>query len=366
MLTAPFTDWAVMTRLIAFSFKGFCLKFRAEGDEILATKPLPLPSFANDIISNLKRNWGGVLIIIDKFFAFSLKNLYNYGMTYFSYIILFIFGLAIGSFLNVVSIRFKPENKVFDLKNIGGRSACPYCHKILHWYELVPIISFFIQAGKCRSCGHKLPWQYPIVELLSGLIFVFVPYILHPQSNILSIIWILAFLVLLLISLIDFRVFFVPDELILVLIFLGFILNFLFSRSPVLGIKLINHSFLLQYALVFSFSWLGNIWVNHLFAALAAGLFFGILFYFWKGKILGGGDVKLGFALGFLLGWPDTLMALILAFILGGITGLALMISRKKTMKDFLPLAPFLAIGVVLTVFFGYQIVNGYFSLIGL
>ncbi|MDP3052940.1 MAG: prepilin peptidase [bacterium] len=309
-------------------------------------------------------------------------------MNLFFYIILFIFGLAIGSFLNVVALRYLPGQKLLSLKTIGGlaergqspakrggRSACPHCRKTLHWYELIPIVSFFIQAGKCRSCGHKLSWQYPIVELLSGLFFVALPFFFlgGVQFSVFNYyligfwaVWILALLVLLLISLIDFRNFFVPDELILVLIFLGFISIFLVSRSPGLGIKLINHSFLLQYALVFSFSWLGNIWVNHLFAALAAGIFFGILFYFWKGKILGGGDVKLGFALGLLLGWPDILMALIIAFILGGLAGLILMITRKKTMKDFLPLAPFLAIGVALTVFFGYQIINGYFSLIGL
>jgi prepilin signal peptidase PulO-like enzyme (type II secretory pathway) len=113
-------------------------------------------------------------------------------------------------------------------------------------------------------------------------------------------------------------------------------------------------------------TWSNDIWFNHLFGALAAVVFFGSLFYFGKGKILGGGDVKLGFALGLLLGWPDILMTLMLTFLLGGVVGLVLMISRKKTMKDFLPLAPFLAVSVCLTIFFGYQIINGYFLLIGL
>ncbi len=285
----------------------------------------------------------------------------------FFYIILFLIGSGIGSFLNVVSIRFKPGEKVFDLKNIGGRSACPYCHKILNWYELIPIISFFIQFGKCRSCGHRLSWQYPLTEFLSGLIFVAVPLsfrascsMIHASCVWFWMLWILVLLVLLLISLIDFRYFFIPDELTWLLVFLG--LASLFLKRYFL----LSTSFLRQYALVFSFSWLGNVWINHLFAALAAGIFFGLLFYLGKGKIMGGGDVKLGFALGWLLGWPDTLMALIIAFILGGITGFVLMVIRKKTMKDFLPLAPFLAIGVVLTVFFGYQIINGYFSLMGL
>jgi len=283
-------------------------------------------------------------------------------INFYIYIILFLIGLIFGSFLNVVSLRFKPEKKVFDFKNLGGRSACPYCRKILRWHELIPIVSFFIQKGKCRSCQHQLFWQYPIVELLSGLIFVLVPYILYPKSYILSIIWILILLILLLISLIDFRNFLIPDELIWILIFLGLILNIINFQAS--NSFFFQQSFLRHYALIFG--WPSNIWLNHLLAAAAASAFFGLMFYFGKGKILGGGDVKLGFALGFILGWPDVLMSLMIAFWLGGITGLALIINRKKTMKDFLPLAPFLAIGVALTVFFGYQIVNGYFFLIGL
>lgn len=292
-------------------------------------------------------------------------------MAYFFYTILFLIGLGFGSFINVVSFRFTPENKVFDLKKIGGRSNCPYCRKTLRWYELIPILSFFIQAGKCRSCGHKLSWQYPLVELLTGLIFVAVPFFINPVNRLFGYdcyqigtwsIWILVLLVLLLISLIDFRNFFIPDELIWLLIFLGSVLLFLESRMP--KIDFFNHSFLRHYALIFN--WPNNIWFNHLLAAAAGAVFFGFLFYFGKGKILGGGDVKLSFALGWLLGWPDILVAFILTFLFGGITGFTLMLSHKKTMKDFLPFAPFLAIGVTLTVLFGYQIINGYFSLMGL
>lgn len=274
-------------------------------------------------------------------------------MSFFIYIILFILGLGFGSFLNVVSLRFKPENQVFDLKKIGGRSACPFCHKILRWYELIPLVSFFIQKGKCRSCGKQLSWQYPLVELLSGLILVAVPFFLNASQISFWVVWIFALLVLLLISLIDFRHFFIPDELIWLLAFLGLISVFL--KIP---------SFLRYYAVIFS--WSSNIWFNHLLGALIGVIFFGLLFYFGKGKIMGGGDVKLALVLGWLLGWPDIAMALILTFLLGGLSGFILIFSRKKTIKDYLPLAPFLALGVGLTVLFGYQIINGYFSLIGL
>ena len=279
-----------------------------------------------------------------------------------AFTILFILGLAVGSFLNVVIFRFKPENQVFDLKKINGRSACPHCQKTLRWYELIPLVSFFIQSRKCRSCDHKLSWQYPLVELLSGLIFVFVPYILYPKSYILSLVWILALLIFLLISVIDFRHFLIPDELIWLLVFLGF--AFIILQSQIPNLNFFDQSFLGHYALLFG--WPENVWFNHLFAALASSVFFGLIFFLGKGKTLGGGDIKLGFVLGWLLGWPDIVVALMLSFLIGGLTGFILMINHKKTKKDFLPLAPFLVIGVALTIFFGYQIINGYFSLMGL
>ncbi|MEK7624289.1 MAG: prepilin peptidase [Patescibacteria group bacterium] len=280
-------------------------------------------------------------------------------MSYYFYSILFIIGLAVGSFLNVVIFRFKPENAIFDLKKINGRSACPYCQKTLRWRELIPLVSFFIQSGKCRSCGHKLSWQYPFVELLSGLVFVAVPYILYPESYAISAVWILILLIFILISVIDFRHFIIPDELVWLLLFLGAAFIFLQTQTP--NLDFFNQSFLRHYALLFG--WPENIWFNHLFSALVSGVFFGLMFFLGKGKTLGEGDIKLGFALGWLLGWPDTIVALTLSFLIGGVAGFVLMASRKKTMKDFLPLAPFLITGTVLTIFFGYRIVSGYFSL---
>src|SRR6056297_1893691 len=141
------------------------------------------------------------------------------------YIILFVFGLIFGSFLNVVAWRYKPGKSVFRLNPLKGRSHCPYCDKKLRWIELIPLASFFIQGGKCRECGHKLSWQYPIVELLSGVIFAGVPYYLIKFYSIESIshnvnmlyalivLWILVFTVWLLISAIDRRHYLVPNEL---------------------------------------------------------------------------------------------------------------------------------------------------------
>ena len=144
------------------------------------------------------------------------------------YFFLFIFGLAIGSFLNVVSLRYRPEQKLLDLKIIGGRSACPHCQKTLRWYELIPLLSFIVQFGKCRSCGQRLSLQYPLVEILTGLIFVFVPYllssILNSQFSILIAVWLLIFILFLLLSIIDFRHYIIPDSINLSLAVLGVVL----------------------------------------------------------------------------------------------------------------------------------------------
>lgn len=279
--------------------------------------------------------------------------------------ILFIFGLAIGSFLNVVSLRYEPGNKVFDLKIINGRSNCLHCHTKLKWYELIPLLSFIIQLGKCRSCGNKLSWQYPIVELLSGLIFVLVPYTLVDSGYTLMaiLIWILIFLLFLLLSIIDFRHYIIPDSINLSLAILGVILVFLPTTNYQL---LTTNSFMGHYSLLFDFSFLSSIWLNHIFAAFIAMAFVAAIIILSRGRGMGWGDFKLVGALGLIFGWPDILMILFLSFIVGSIFVLPLLIKKQKTMKDVVPFGPFLIIASTLTFFLGYQIIDGYFKLFSL
>ncbi len=92
------------------------------------------------------------------------------------WLILFVFGLAIGSFLNVVALRYDGERSLFDAGPVSGRSYCPHCGRTLRWFELVPLVSFIMQGAKCRRCHAPISFQYPLVELISGLVFVFVPW----------------------------------------------------------------------------------------------------------------------------------------------------------------------------------------------
>ena len=282
------------------------------------------------------------------------------------WLILFILGIAIGSFLNVVSLRYEPGQKLMDFKIIGGRSHCPYCGKILSWYELVPLFSFLIQKGKCRNCEHKLSWQYPLVELLSGLIFVFVPLVASYWP--LVIIWLLIFILFLLLSIIDFRHYIIPNSINLSLAILGMVLMgiYIFQSNNLTIQQFNNFSFLGHYSLLFDFPFLSFIWLNHFFAAFIAMAFVAAIIILSRGRGMGWGDFKLVGALGLIFGWPDILMLLFLSFIVGSVAVLPLLIKKQKTMKDVVPFGPFLIIAVSLTFFFGHQIIDGYFKLFSL
>lgn len=277
--------------------------------------------------------------------------------------LLFFFGTFVGSFLGVLGSRYS-EEKGFSL-SIRGRSKCDSCGKKLEWYELVPIFSFIFQRRKCRGCGVKLSFQYPIVEILSGLAFVLIP--LKLGQGVPSVLWLLAFLTFILIGLIDLRLKIIPDKLTVFIASLGALLIGYYKVTDEFGSVLngVTGSFLGSYALGF---WFGekNLLINYGAGALVGLILFGLIFYLSKGKGMGFGDVKLAGAVGLLLGWPDTLLALILSFIVGGVWGSFLILRKRKGMKDAIPFGPFIIIGVTLVFFFGYYILDGYFGVFGL
>ncbi len=293
----------------------------------------------------------------------------------FVYCALFVIGLAVGSFFNVVTLRYNPARSVFNRKNIGGRSRCLQCGKPLRWFELIPLLSFFIQKGKCRSCGGKLSFQYPIVEFLSGAIFAGIPLyfvkfygIAEPFSFSVSlrsfygflILWILVFLTWLLVSVIDHRHYLVPDGLNITFAVLGVVIAAI-KTAPSGWLLPFHDSFLRHYSLILSPT--QTVWLNHVLGAVIAGLFFLLLVVVSRGRGMGMGDVKLAAASGLVLGWPDIGLAVIVAFVLGGLWGAVLLLGRKKTLHDKIPFAPIFIIGMALTVFLGFGMVHGYLGL---
>jgi prepilin signal peptidase PulO-like enzyme (type II secretory pathway) len=265
-------------------------------------------------------------------------------------IILFVFGLVMGSFLNVVATRYDGEHFLFDAKMIGGRSHCTQCKETLRWFELVPLFSFIIQGGRCRRCKAKLSIQYPLVELISALIFVFVPFTLSagiaPGATALFIfiaaLWIAVFEALLVMSLIDIRLGIIPDE---INIFLG-----------VVGVALT----------IFLSDGQWNIVLAKIIGAAAAGIFFALLIAVTRGKGMGMGDLKLAIPLGLVFGWPDIAFVAMFAFVIGAIVGVFSIARGKNTMKGTLPFGPFLALGAATMFFWGVPILNWYFSVLGI
>lgn len=283
-------------------------------------------------------------------------------MNYLFYLFLFIFGLAAGSFINVIGVRYRLGKKLLSEDIISGRSHCPKCEKNLSWFELIPFLSFIFLRGKCRHCREKISLQYSLMELLSGAMFASVPFFLGNQPWPVIVVWLLIFSLFLLLSIIDFRLSVIPDQINLSLAALGLALIGLNNYYGNFGA--FSGSFLGHFAGIFEFR--ENIWANHLLAAVVGFAFFWLIIVYSRGKAMGWGDAKLGAVLGLIFGWPDIVMVLVLSFIVGAVAGLVLMARGGKKIKDMIPFGPFLIIGSALVFFCGYQIIGGYFNLFGL
>jgi len=264
----------------------------------------------------------------------------------FYYIIIFFFGLVIGSFLNCVIYRLEKKESF-----LTGRSYCPNCKHQLSWQDLIPFLSFIELQGKCRYCKQKISWRYPLIELATGILFVLVlNYELRIMNyDLLNLGFILNSLFLLLnscflliIFVYDLKYYIIPDEVIYPAIFIAFLYEILYSYFILHNSHLITNSF---------------------YSAFGASLFFLVIFLISRGKWLGFGDVKLAFFMGLFLGFPDILVALFFAFFIGAIIGLGLILLRKKNLKSEVPFGPFLVTGIFIGLFSGGYIINQYLSL---
>ncbi len=215
---------------------------------------------------------------------------------------------------------------------IFGRSFCPECKTQLRWYDLIPLLSFIYLRGRCRYCHKKISWQYPIVEILSGLIWVFVFYKFAlpaealAKAGVLDIIYyIFIFSTLLVIAVYDFKWKIIPDKV----------------AYPAIAV-----------ALIYNFN------VSSLLAAAIAFLFFFLFFYFSKGRAMGLGDAKLAFLVGLFLGPLLATTAFILSFIIGAVFGIILIGLGKKSLKSQIAFGPFLVFGATITFFLSDFIIN--------
>lgn len=295
------------------------------------------------------------------------------------FIFLFAFGTLVGSFLNVVTLRYSPEGRLFSRHDIGGRSHCPSCMRTLRWFELIPLLSFLAQLGRCRSCKAPLSVQYPLVEVAGGAILAGIPFILNGFYGIsagrffgfdvgawyyaLVAFWVAIVLSLLIVTIIDLRHSIIPNGLNLSIGILGVGVTALVALNAG-SLPPFHDSFLMQYRLIFSpFE---SALLNHLLGALVGGALFWVLSFFSRGRAMGMGDVKLAFALGLALGWPDIGLAIALSFIAGGIWGGVLLATKQRHFGDHVPFGPFLVLGSILTLCMGFVLIRWYFSFFSL
>jgi len=255
--------------------------------------------------------------------------------------IIFLFGLAVGSFLNCLIYRLK-EGESF----LKGRSYCPYCKHILSWQDLIPVLSFLILRGKCKYCQKSISLQYPLVELITGTLFIS---IFNSQNLLVTGYLLLVTCFLIVIFVYDLKHYIIPDKVIYPVI--GIV--FLYRLFEIFGF-ILDSGFKTSYFKTLT---------NPFFSALLASIFFLAIVLVSQGKWMGVGDIKLAFFMGLFLGWPNILVALFLAFLIGAIIGVGLMISGKRTLKSEIPFGPFLVTGTFLALFWGSSITNWYLSL---
>ncbi len=296
------------------------------------------------------------LIFLDSRFLGNDMSSYFIAMA--ELIFIFIFGTIIGSFLNALIWRIHKSESV-----MRGRSKCVHCEHELSAGDLIPVFSFALLKGKCRYCKKQISWQYPLVELAMGGLFVLsytavyagIPggiieslFLGRHASADLLFARLLVFLSILIVLLVyDARWGLLPDSVTLPALPLAFVLNLFVFTSPTICD---GGAFVCFFSVP---------WVNMVGAALIGGGFFAFQYIISKGAWIGGGDIRLGALMGVMLGFPEVLVALFIAYIVGASVAIILLALRKKGMKSEMPFGPFLCGATAVMLLYGEQIMNG-------
>lgn len=240
-------------------------------------------------------------------------------------VVTFLYGIVIGSFLNVCIFRIPQEVSV-----VKGRSHCMHCGYRIRWYDLVPVVSFVALRGRCRNCGARISLQYPVVELCNGILYVVIFTV--NGCNVESGMYCLLASALLVLSVIDERTYEIPPKI-----------------NLFIGILGVVHMTL---------DW--KHWSGHIAGFLVVSTFLEIIWWLSKGKAIGGGDVKLMAAAGLFLGWKK----IILAFLIGCIAGAVIHPVRMKVSgaEKILALGPYLSAGILVSALWGETLIEGYWN----
>ena len=238
-------------------------------------------------------------------------------------VIITLYGIMIGSFLNVVIYRVPKHESI-----VVSRSHCMNCGKQIKWYDLVPVVSFLILRGKCRYCKTKLSLQYPLVEFTNGLGYAII--VIVKGVNVESILYCLCMSALLALSVIDWRTFEIP-----------------FAFNVLIGILGIIR-LLTDY----------RHWYIYILGFVSVSGFLFIIYKATKGRAMGGGDVRLMAAAGLLLGLKNIVLSLVLGCLLASV--LHVLYMKLKNKDHMLAFGPYLSMGIFISMIYGNQIIEWY------
>ncbi len=245
-------------------------------------------------------------------------------------ILLFVFGAAIGSFLNVVICRLQTRESF-----IHGRSHCPHCRAKLHWHDLIPLVSFMCLGGKCRYCRKTISWRYLFIEIITGALFVLGGITVADNFQLLIYLVAVSFFIILFVY--DQETYIVPDSVSLPAIVIIFLLNLAGGGGA----------------------------AALLLGALAGGGWFLAQFLLSRGRWVGGGDIRLGLLIGALVGFPMIGLSLMMAYVGGSLIAIGLVLAKRAKFGSRLPFATMLLPAAIITWLYGYQIWQTYIYWLG-
>jgi leader peptidase (prepilin peptidase)/N-methyltransferase len=258
------------------------------------------------------------------------------------YIFAIIFGAVVGSFLNVCICRLPRDESI-----VFPPSHCPKCDFNIPFYDNIPILSYIILRGKCRSCGLPISIQYPLVELVNGLLILFL--FMKFGASLTFLVMFIFCSALVVITFIDLEHQIIPDVISLPGIPLGFISSLFISDLYHEGMLLGWKSSLIGIVVGG-----GGLWLVATGYELVT-----------RKEGMGGGDIKFLAMMGAFLGWPAIPFVIFVSSLTGSVIGITFMLIQKKDSKLAIPFGPFLAFGAVLYIFFGSQVIHWYLGLNG-
>lgn len=242
-------------------------------------------------------------------------------------ILFFLFGTIFGSFFNVVGLRV-PKNVPFS----NDRSYCPTCNKQLSWYELIPVLSFLTQKGKCRNCESRISFIYPVMELLTGLLFACSFMKIGFKLELITALLFISMLMIIFVS--DITYMLIPNKILLFFLPFLAVMRIISPLDP---------------------------WYNALIGAAVGFLFLAVIIIVSSGG-MGAGDMKLFGVLGIVLGLGNVLLTFFIAALLGAVIGGILMALKKVDRKEPIPFGPYIVVGALVSYFYGSEIIHMYLS----